>query len=69
MRDYLAALRKEKNFTQKQMAEKLDISGSYYNQIENGERQKKMDITLLIKLSHVLDVSVETLVNYENALN
>lgn len=41
MRYYLVSLRKAKNFTQKQLSEKLDISESYYNQIENGERQKK----------------------------
>lgn len=40
MRYYLVSLRKAKNFTQKQLSEKLDISESYYNQIENGERQK-----------------------------
>ncbi len=68
MREYLVSLRKEKGLTQKQLADKLDISESYYNQIEKGERQKRMDITILDKLAIALDVSIPDLINYENAL-
>lgn len=68
MREYLVTLRKEKNFTQRQTAEKLDISESYYNQIENGERQKDMDISLASRLSAVFDVPIATIINYENQL-
>lgn len=69
MRNYLATLRKEKNFTQKQVADKLDISESYYNQIENGERQKRMDITIIDRLAKVLDISVSDIIRYENEIN
>lgn len=65
MRDYLVALRKEKNLTQKQLAEKLDISESYYNQIENGERQKRMNVTIIDRLSKALDISVGDIIRYE----
>ena len=65
MRTYLVALRKEKNLTQKQLAEKLDISESYYNQIENGERQKRMDITIIDRLSKALEVSTAEIINRE----
>lgn len=68
MRYYLVNLRKAKNFTQKQLSEKLDISESYYNQIENGERQKRMDITLISRLSKVLGISVSKLIEYEENL-
>lgn len=68
MRHYLVTLRKEKNFTQKQLAEKLDISESYYNQIENGERQRRMDITIIDRLSKALGVSTADIINYENNL-
>ena len=68
MREYLVALRKEKNFTQRQTAEKLDISESYYNQIENGERQKKMDISLINRLSVVFDVPITTIIDFESQL-
>lgn len=66
MRDYLVTLRKEKGLTQKQLAQKLDISESYYNQIENGERQKRMDVTLLDRLANALNVTISTLIDYEN---
>lgn len=68
MRYYLVNLRKAKNFTQKQLSEKLDISESYYNQIENGERKKRMDITLISRLSKVLGISVSKLIEYEEKL-
>ena len=69
MRSYLVTLRKGKNYTQRQTAEKLDISESYYNQIENGERQKRMDISLISRLSVVFDVPITTIINYENQLH
>lgn len=68
MRKYLISLRTEKGLTQKQIAQKLDISESYYNQIEKGERQKKMDITLLNRLSLALEIPITVLINYENKL-
>ena len=68
MREYLVALRKEKNLTQKELARKLDVSESYYNQIENGERQKKMDISLVNRLSLVLGIPITTIIKHENEL-
>ena len=65
MRDYLVSLRKANGLTQRQLAEELDISESYYNQIENGERQKNMDVSLLGKLSAALDVSITELYEHE----
>lgn len=68
MREYLISLRTEKGLTQKQIDQKLDISESYYNQIEKGERKKKMDITLLNRLSLALEIPITVLINYENKL-
>lgn len=68
MREYLISLRTEKGLTQKQIAQKLDISESYYNQIEKGERQKKMDITLLNRLSLALEIPITVLIEHENKL-
>ena len=68
MREYLVALRKEKNLTQKELARKLDVSESYYNQIENGERQKNMDISLVNRLSLVLGIPITTIIKHENEL-
>ena len=68
MREYLLALRKGKNLTQKELAQKLDVSESYYNQIENGERQKNMDISLVNRLSLVLEIPITTIIEHENEL-
>ena len=44
MRDWLKDLRQKDQMTMAQMAEKMEVSESYYAYIESGERQKKMDI-------------------------
>ena len=65
MRDWLKEKRKEKGMTAKEVSDKLNISESYYSYIESGERQKKMDVTLVQKLSTVLDIPVEEIVTAE----
>lgn len=67
MREWLLNLRKEKGMTQLDVAKQLDISEAYFNYIENGERQKKMDITLVSKLSTVLDVPLTEIIEYEKS--
>lgn len=65
MREYLVQLRAEKNMTQNDMAKKLDISEPYYQMIEAGKRQQKMDITLAAKISAVLSVSLDRIESEE----
>lgn len=45
MRQYLVSLRNEHGYSQQDVADKLNISRQYYQMIETGERQKKMDIS------------------------
>lgn len=66
MREYLKRLREGKGLSMQEMAEKLDISRQYYQMIESGERQKKMDITLVKGISTVLNVSLESIIEEEN---
>lgn len=66
MREYLKRLREEKGLTVQELAEKLDISRQYYQMIENGERQRKMDITLVKGLSTALNVSLESIIKEES---
>lgn len=66
MREWLKALRNEKGLTMKDMGEKLGISESYYCAIENGERQKKMDMMIASGLATILGISVSSVVTYEN---
>lgn len=66
MREWLLELRTGKGLTQKQMADKLDISEAYYSYIEKGERQKNMDISLVSKLSAIFGIPVQKIVDLEN---
>ena len=65
MRDWLLNARKDKGWTQLEVANKLNISEAYFSYIENGTRQKKMDISLAAKLSVVFDIPVEKIVEME----
>ena len=65
MRDWLIEARKAKGLTARQVSEKLAITESYYNMIEHRSRQKKMDITLVTKLSDVLGVPVTEIIANE----
>lgn len=62
MREWMEACRKKANLTMREAADALDISESYYSLIERGERQKKMDITLVAKLATIFKVSIDYIV-------
>lgn len=68
MRNYLRALRKNKNLSQCQVSDVIGISQQHYSLIENGDRQKKMDIELIQKLANVFNVSVEYIIAQEIAI-
>lgn len=68
MREYLKQLRESKGYTLQNVAEQLGISKQYYQMIESGERQKKMDITLIRGLSSIFGVSLEKIVDEESKL-
>ena len=61
----IARSTKLKNITE--IAKKLDISEAYFNYIENGERQKKMDIALASKLSMILDIPLAEIIEFEKS--
>lgn len=65
MRSWLKEQREKHNMTQAQVAKKLDITEGYYSYIESGERQKKMDITLVSKLSTIFDLPIQQIVKFE----
>lgn len=69
MREWLRNLRIEKKYTQKELGAKLGISESYYCAIENGDRQKNMDMLLVSGLSTALGVSVSKIVKLETEQN
>ena len=59
MRGYLKELREQKGFSQQNVADSIGITRQYYQQIENGERQKNMDISLVVQLSNLFGISPE----------
>ena len=51
----------------KRLADELHISESYYCSIENGYRQKDMDISLVEKISKSLRVPVSQILKFEQS--
>ena len=67
MREWLRNARLGKGFTMKRLADELHISESYYCSIENGYRQKDMDISLVEKNSKSLRVPVSQILKFEQS--
>lgn len=67
LRVWLKNIRLMNNETQLSLANKLDISESYYNMIENGERKKDLDLSMVVKLAELFNVSVEWIAEQEKA--
>lgn len=65
LRQWLKNIRESKGISQQNVAEKVGITRQYYQLIETGERQQKMDITLIAKLSQVLGVSMNQIIDNE----
>lgn len=65
MRHYLKELRNNRNLTQKQCADQLCISESYYSLIESGERQNELRANMLVKLAQLFDCTVDELLQME----
>ena len=59
--NYIKKLRKEKRYTQKQLAEKLNVSFQAVSKWETGETLP--DTSLLLTLANELNTSVERLLN------
>ena len=60
---FLKELRKEKNLTQEELAEKMNVSGRSVSRWETGSNMP--DISLLVELSEFYDVSIPELINGE----
>lgn len=67
MRMWLRDARQESGLTMKQMADALHISESYYCSIENGYRQRDMDISLVAKISETLKIPVKQILRFEQS--
>jgi len=65
MRKYLVELREKRNESQQTVADRLGISRQYYAMIENGTRQKCMDMPLLVGLASVFGLTTEKIIAFE----
>lgn len=54
-------IRKNKNLTQEELAEKSDLSISYVKQIESCKGYKNITLTTMLKISKALDISINDL--------
>jgi len=60
LHDNIKRLRKQKGWSQTELAEKIDSHLSHVNRIETGKYKPSVDV--LVKLADVFDVSLDTLV-------
>lgn len=68
MREYLRKLRKDAGLTQLEVSKQLNISEGYYSMIENGERQEDLNLSLVISLSEIFNISVERIIKEEEKI-
>ena len=61
--NFLKELRKEKNVTQEQLAEQLNVSGRTVSRWETGNNMP--DISLLVEISELYEVSIPEIINGE----
>lgn len=57
--------RKQKKLTQEMLAERADLSISYIKQIESGAEFKNVSLTVMLKLSKALGITVRDLFELE----
>lgn len=55
-RTFLKERRKKMGLTQEQVAKELNISTTYYNQIEMGSRNPKLELAIKISEFFLLDI-------------
>lgn len=68
MRSYLVDLREKYGESQQDVADALGISRQYYQMIETGERQKKMDTTLVVGIAQHFSVSAAEIIECEQTI-
>lgn len=67
VREYLIEAREKAGLTQQDVANRIGISRQYYQMVETGERQKRMDLSLASGLSVVLNIPIAEIVQRESA--
>lgn len=68
VREYLIEAREKAGLTQQDVANRIGISRQYYQMVETGERQKRMDLPLAGGLSAILNIPITEIVQKESAV-
>lgn len=68
VREYLIEAREKAGLTQQDVANRIGISRQYYQMVETGERQKRMDLSLAGDLSAILNIPITEIVQKESAV-
>lgn len=67
MRKYLVQLREQHSMSQQDVAQKLNITRQYYQQIEAGIRQKRPDAALLSSLGEIFGLTIVDMMELEDS--
>lgn len=67
VREYLIEAREKAGLTQQDVANRIGISRQYYQMVETGERQKRMNLSIAGSLSVVLNIPIAEIVQRESA--
>lgn len=65
MRAYLKKAREDCGYAQARVAKWLGVSQNYYCYIENGTRQKNIKAATLLKLSEILKIPINDMLENE----
>ena len=67
MREYLKTMRKNRNVSQKTVADAIGCYQSYYSEIENGVKQQDMAFSMMRRLAAAFQVPVQAIIDAEAA--
>lgn len=65
MREWLQQARIKAGMSQQETANRLNLTRQYYAMIENGKRQKSLDILLAKKIGVLFDISLDQIAEYD----
>ena len=65
IRKNIKKYRKEKNYTQQQLADKADLSVDYIGEIESLKKNKSFSIVTLGRIADVLEIDIKNFFNIE----
>lgn len=64
-RYWLEERRQELGLMQKDVAEAIGVAPPFYHLIEQGERHKRLPLDIVVKLSKVLKITVQEIIDRE----